>query len=113
MLSVYLLTIRQLTGKWRLVIMSVLALMPIGMAVMAIWSSPSPSVEEFEIIVFSNMSSRDGTDESSSERVEGLRKFAERNGVIRAASGIAAIAHLRQKRRKVDAKVERRVTCDR
>ena len=55
MLSVYLLTIRQLTGKWRLVIMSVLALMPIGMAVMAIWTSPSPSVEEFEIIVFSNM----------------------------------------------------------
>ena len=55
MLSVYLLTIRQLTGKWRLVIMSVLALMPIGMAVMAIWLSPSLSVEEFEIIVFSNM----------------------------------------------------------
>ncbi len=53
--SVYLLTLRQLSGRWRLVIMSVLAAMPVGMAVMVLSFSPSPSVEEFEGVVFSGM----------------------------------------------------------
>lgn len=55
MLSVYMLTLRQLTGKWRLAIMTVLALLPVGMAVMATWLPLAPPVDEFEIIVYSNM----------------------------------------------------------
>ena len=55
MSSVYLLTVRQLVGRWRLLIMSALAAMPVFMAELAIWSNQSPSVEEFEEIVFSGM----------------------------------------------------------
>jgi ABC-type transport system involved in multi-copper enzyme maturation permease subunit len=55
MSAVYLLTLRQLTGKWRLGVMAVLALLPIGMALMALRSSSAPSVGEFEAIVLSGM----------------------------------------------------------
>lgn len=53
--AVYLLTLRQLTGTWRLGVMAVLALLPIGMALMALRSSSAPSVGEFEAIVLSGM----------------------------------------------------------
>ncbi len=53
--SVYLLTLRQLAGRWRLLIMSVLASMPVVMALIAVWSFRAPSVEEFELVALSGM----------------------------------------------------------
>lgn len=53
--SVYLLTLRQLTGRWRLLIMTVLAAMPIIISVVTLRSTSAPSVEEFENVVFSAM----------------------------------------------------------
>jgi ABC-2 type transport system permease protein len=53
--AVYLLTVRQLTGRWRLLIMTVLASLPVLVAVLALRSSRAPSVAEFEVIVFNTM----------------------------------------------------------
>ena len=53
--SVYLLTLRQLSGRWRLVIMSVLAFMPVLITAMIVRSTSAPSVQEFELVVFSAM----------------------------------------------------------
>ena len=55
MLSVYRLTLRQLAGKWRLVIMTVLAIMPVLMTLLALLDDHAPSVGEFEAIVLSGM----------------------------------------------------------
>jgi ABC-2 type transport system permease protein len=52
---VYLLTLRQLAGRWRLSIMTVLAAMPVLIAVLTLRSSSAPSVREFEDVVFSAM----------------------------------------------------------
>jgi ABC-2 type transport system permease protein len=53
--SVYRLTLRQLSGRWRLVIMAVLAALPVIVAVLALRSDDAPSVGEFELAVFSAM----------------------------------------------------------
>jgi ABC-2 type transport system permease protein len=53
--SVYLLTLRQLFGRWRLVIMTVLAAMPVLVAALTLRSTSAPTVREFEAIVFSGM----------------------------------------------------------
>ena len=53
--SVFVLTLRQLSGRWRLVIMSVLASMPVVMAALMVRSDRAPSVEEFELVVLSGM----------------------------------------------------------
>jgi ABC-2 type transport system permease protein len=53
--SVYRLTLRQLSGRWRLSIMTVLAAMPVILAVLMLRSNPSPSIREFEIGVLSAM----------------------------------------------------------
>ncbi len=53
--EVYRLTLRQLSGRWRLVIMAVLASLPVLVAVLVVRSSSAPSVAEFEGIVFSAM----------------------------------------------------------
>jgi ABC-2 type transport system permease protein len=53
--SVYLLTLRQLFGRWRLVIMTVLAAMPVFITVLVLQSSSGPSVQGFETVVFSAM----------------------------------------------------------
>jgi ABC-2 type transport system permease protein len=53
--SVYLLTLRQLTGRWRLLIMAALAAMPAIIAVLMLRSNDAPSVREFEIAVLSAM----------------------------------------------------------
>jgi ABC-2 type transport system permease protein len=53
--SVYLLTLRQLSGKWRLAIMTVLAALPVLVAALTLNSSSTPSVGEFETVVFSTM----------------------------------------------------------
>ena len=55
MSAVYWLTLRQLTGRWRLTVMAVLATLPVGMALLALHSSSAPSVTEFEVIVLSGM----------------------------------------------------------
>jgi ABC-2 type transport system permease protein len=55
MRAVYLLTLRQLSGRWRLVIMTVLALLPVIIAVLMLRSDNAPSVREFEQVVFSAM----------------------------------------------------------
>ena len=52
---VFMLTLRQLSGKWRLAIMTVLAAMPVLFTAMVVRSSQTPFVSEFEIIVLSTM----------------------------------------------------------
>ena len=53
--SVYTLTLRQLSGRWRLVIMSVLAALPVLMAVILVRSVGSTFVDEFESVVLKGM----------------------------------------------------------
>jgi ABC-2 type transport system permease protein len=53
--TVYLLTLRQLSGRWRVTIMTVLAAMPVLIAVMMLRSDNAPSVQEFEVAVLSAM----------------------------------------------------------
>jgi ABC-2 type transport system permease protein len=52
---VYRLTLRQLAGGWRLSIMTVLAAMPVLIAVLTLRSGSAPSVGDFEGVVFSAM----------------------------------------------------------
>jgi ABC-2 type transport system permease protein len=53
--AVYQLTLRQLAGKWRLLVMTVLALMPVAITAIMIGSGDAPSVREFEMVVLSGM----------------------------------------------------------
>jgi len=55
MTSVFMLTVRQVTGKWRLIIMTVLAVMPVLFAALMVSSGDAPFVSEFEVIVLSTM----------------------------------------------------------
>jgi ABC-2 type transport system permease protein len=55
MRAVYLLTLRQLSGRWRLLIMTVLSAMPVLMAVIVLGDEFAPTVREFEQVVFSAM----------------------------------------------------------
>jgi ABC-2 type transport system permease protein len=55
MRAIYLLTLRQLSGRWRLLIMTALAAMPVIVAVLTLRSDDAPSVREFESVVFSAM----------------------------------------------------------
>ncbi len=55
MQPVFMLTLRQLSGKWRLAIMTVLAAMPVLFTALVVRSSQTPFVAEFEIIVLSTM----------------------------------------------------------
>lgn len=53
--AVYRLTLRQLSGKWRLLIMTVLAALPVLITFPTVYSRSAPSVGEFEVVVFSTM----------------------------------------------------------
>jgi ABC-2 type transport system permease protein len=53
--SVYTLTLRQLSGRWRLAIMTVLAALPVVLAVIMLAQREAPEVREYETIVFSAM----------------------------------------------------------
>jgi ABC-2 type transport system permease protein len=53
--TIYRLTLRQLSGKWRLLIMTVLAAMPVVIAVMMLHSDSAPTVNEFETAILSAM----------------------------------------------------------
>ena len=55
MSAVYLLTLRQLSGRWRLAIMTVLSALPVLMALLLMSSSSAPSVNDFETVVLSAM----------------------------------------------------------
>ena len=55
MRSVYLLTLRQLSGKWRLAIMTVLAALPVVITVMILRDSTAGSVDDFETAIVSAM----------------------------------------------------------
>ena len=53
--AVYGLTLRQLSGKWRLIIMTVLAALPVIITAMMLASSSAPRIGEFEMVVLSGM----------------------------------------------------------
>lgn len=53
MSSVYYLTIRQLAGRWRVLIMAVLATMPVLVAMLMLRAESASSVQEFETAVLS------------------------------------------------------------
>lgn len=53
--SVYLLTLRQLSGKWRLLIMTVLSAFPVIMAVVTLADDDGPTVAQFEQVALSGM----------------------------------------------------------
>ena len=53
--SVYALTLRQLSGRWRLLIMATLAALPVIMSVFALRQADAPSVAVFEAVVLSSM----------------------------------------------------------
>jgi ABC-2 type transport system permease protein len=55
MIPVYQLTLRQLAGKWRIAIMTVLAAMPVGITALMLGGNRSPRVTEFETAVLSAM----------------------------------------------------------
>ena len=53
--AVYRLTLRQLTGRWRLTVMTVLAALPVVLAILMLRSPHAPSVRDFETAVLSIM----------------------------------------------------------
>ncbi len=53
--SIYRLTLRQLLGRWRLVIMTLLAALPVVIAALTLGSTGGPDLEEFEEVVFNHM----------------------------------------------------------
>jgi ABC-2 type transport system permease protein len=55
MRSVYLLTLRQLSGRWRLAIMTVLAAMPVLITVMSLRDKTTGSVVDFENVIIGAM----------------------------------------------------------
>lgn len=55
MSAVYFLTLRQLFGRWRLLIMTVLASLPVITTTIVLHDNQAPSVAEFEVVVFSTM----------------------------------------------------------
>ena len=55
MSAVYHLTLRQLAGRWRLLIMAALALMPVIIALLMLNDDHAPSVREFEAAILSAM----------------------------------------------------------
>ena len=55
MMPVFTLTVRQLTGRWRLVIMAVLATLPVLFTTLVVGSADAPFVSAFEVVVLSTM----------------------------------------------------------
>lgn len=53
--AVYRLTLRQLAGKWRLLIMTVLSLLPVLTTLVVVRAEHSATVREFEAVVLSSM----------------------------------------------------------
>src|SRR5215211_5721043 len=55
MLFVYRLTLRQLSGRWRLTIMTILAALPVIIALLMLADRTAPSVKDFETAVMGAM----------------------------------------------------------
>lgn len=55
MASIYALSLRQMSGRWRILIMVVLAAMPVLMTVIVMRSGSSPDVDAFERVVLNGM----------------------------------------------------------
>ena len=55
MSAVYFLTLRQLSGRWRITIMAALAMLPVLTSVITLRSDRAPSVADFELVVFSSL----------------------------------------------------------
>jgi ABC-2 type transport system permease protein len=53
--AVYILALRQLSGRWRLALMAVLAALPVIIAAVMVRQSGAPSVRNFEVSVLSTM----------------------------------------------------------
>lgn len=53
--AVFSLTLRQLTGRWRLVVMAVLAVLPVLVTLLMLADDRGPSVRDFETAVLSTM----------------------------------------------------------
>ena len=53
--AVYRLTLRQLSGRWRLAIMAVLAALPVVIVLLMLRSDDAPSVREFEAAILGAM----------------------------------------------------------
>lgn len=53
--EVFLLTLRQLSGRWRFAVMTVLAAMPVMVSVLMLGSGESMSVASFEVVVLSGL----------------------------------------------------------
>ncbi len=53
--TVYRLTLRQLSGRWRLLIMSVLAAMPVIIVVLMLRSASATSMQDFETVILGAM----------------------------------------------------------
>ena len=53
--TVYNLTLRQVSGRWRLAIMTILAAMPVLIATLMLRSDDAPSVTDFETAILSTM----------------------------------------------------------
>ncbi len=53
--SVFSLTVRQLSGRWRLIVLTVLAALPVFFTAVVLRSDSAPFIDEFELIVVSTM----------------------------------------------------------
>jgi ABC-type transport system involved in multi-copper enzyme maturation permease subunit len=53
--SVYALTLRQLTGRWRMIVLTVLAALPVLVTLLVLRSDSAPSVGDFEMIVYNTL----------------------------------------------------------
>ena len=53
--SIYLLTLRQLSGRWRLTILTVLAALPVLITWVTLHHSSAPTVQDFEKIVYATL----------------------------------------------------------
>lgn len=53
--AIYLLTLHQLTGRWRLTVLTVLAALPVIVTLLILRSDSAPRVGEFEIVIFNGL----------------------------------------------------------
>jgi ABC-2 type transport system permease protein len=53
--AIFSMSLRQFSGRWRLTLMSVLAALPVFVAIVSVRSAHAPSVEEFEVGVLSTL----------------------------------------------------------
>jgi ABC-2 type transport system permease protein len=53
--AIYLLTLRQLTGRWRLTVLTVLAALPVLVTLLILRSDSAPRVGEFEMVIFNGL----------------------------------------------------------